>query len=153
MDDQEQQRTLQIIQSTREVKKAFYQVMAKASQHLGVTPIQSFVLRKLLEEPGITLSELAECIHLGKSTTSGIIDRMVAAELVSRERSDSDRRSVTLKLLEKGEILLQRMKESQVERLSPLLQLSDEELDSMIRIHKKIVHILHQQLEEDPTYE
>ncbi|MGO4498300.1 MarR family winged helix-turn-helix transcriptional regulator [Paenibacillus sp. 2RAB27] len=153
MDDQQQKRTLEIIQSAREVKKAFHHVMNKASQHLNVTPIQSFVLRKLGEKPGITLSELAECIQLGKSTTSGIIDRMVRDQLVSREQSSTDRRSVTLKLLDKGELLLQRMRESQVERLAPLLQMSDEEIDSLLRIHQKIVRILHQQLEEDSTYE
>ncbi|NOU66879.1 MarR family transcriptional regulator [Paenibacillus sp. LMG 31461] len=153
MDEQQQKRTLEIIQSAREVKKAFHHVMNKASQHLNVTPIQSFVLRKLGEKPGITLSELAECIQLGKSTTSGIIDRMVRDQLVSREQSSTDRRSVTLKLLDKGELLLQRMRESQVERLAPLLQMSDEEIDSLLRIHQKIVRILHQQLEEDSTYE
>lgn len=153
MDDQQQQRTLEIIQSAREVKQAFHQAMSKAYQHLNITPIQSFVLRKLCEKPGITLSELAEYIQLGKSTTSGIIDRMVRDQLVSREQSSTDRRSVTLKLLDKGELLLQRVRENQVERLSPLLQMSDDEIDSLLRIHQKIVRILHQQLEEDTTYE
>ncbi|MNQ67965.1 HTH-type transcriptional regulator MgrA [compost metagenome] len=153
MDDQQQQRTLQIIQSAREVKQAFHQVMNKASQHLNVTPIQSFVLRKLSEKPGITLSELADCIQLGKSTASGIIDRMVRDQLVSREQSSTDRRSVTLKLLDKGELLLQQMREIHVERLAPLLQMSEDEIDSLLRIHQKIVRILHQQLEEDSTYE
>ncbi|MDR6552443.1 MarR family transcriptional regulator [Paenibacillus qinlingensis] len=153
MDDQQQQRTLEIIQSAREVKQAFHQVMSKAYQHLNVTPIQSFVLRKLNEKPGITLSELAEYIQLSKSTTSGIIDRMVRDQLVSREQSSTDRRSVTLTLLDKGEQLLQRVRENQVERMSPLLQMSDEEIDSLLRIHQKIVRILHQELEEDSTYE
>ncbi|NQX61687.1 MarR family winged helix-turn-helix transcriptional regulator [Paenibacillus qinlingensis] len=153
MDDQQQQRTLEIIHSAREVKQAFHQVMSKAYQHLNITPIQSFVLRKLSEKPGITLSELAEYIQLGKSTTSGIIDRMVRDQLVSREQSSTDRRSVILKLLDKGELLLQRVRENQVERMSPLLQMSDDEIDSLLRIHQKIVRILNQELEEDSTYE
>src|SRR3989442_15165446 len=58
----------------------------------GITATQLNVL-KLLETVGdISLSELSKQMAATNSTITGIIDRMVAANLVAREQSTTDRR-------------------------------------------------------------
>lgn len=48
------------------------------------------------------MSEIAEQMMLAVSTLTAIIDNMVEKKLVSRERSEKDRRIVKVKLIEKG---------------------------------------------------
>ncbi|MFC5702867.1 MarR family winged helix-turn-helix transcriptional regulator [Cohnella faecalis] len=151
MDDQ--QRVLDIFKSFREVNQAFFQGMQKAAQHHGVTPLQFMVLRILNNCPEIRLSELAEQLHLGNSTTSGIIDRMVKADLVSRERSDTDRRNVILKLTDKGNDMWKQTHQTRLERLAPLLELAEEDQAHLQRIHNQIVQILHRVREEETNHE
>lgn len=61
---------------------------------------------KLLEQIGdLSLSELSERIRAQNSTVTGIIDRMVRENLVTRERSKEDRRVVYIRLTTKGKKL------------------------------------------------
>jgi DNA-binding MarR family transcriptional regulator len=85
------------------------------------------------------LSELAENIHIGSSAASGIVDRLVKMGTIVRERLESDRRSVALVLTAKGEDLLQHANEISIKNLYPLLDLSDEEVDDLLRLHQLIV--------------
>ena len=147
MDDK--QRVIDIFQSFREVNQAFFQVMMKAAQHHRITPIQFMVLRVLSDNPEIGLTALAEKILLGNSTTSGIIDRMVKADLVTRERSDEDRRSVTLKLTAKGEQIWKDTDGTRMRLLHPLLEISEEDQRNLHRIHEQVAQILHRVREED----
>src|SRR3954471_4143028 len=61
---------------------------------------------KMLEQIGdLSLSELSERIRAQNSTVTGIIDRMVRENLVTRERSKEDRRVVYIRLTPKGKKL------------------------------------------------
>lgn len=58
---------------------------------------------KLLEGFGdLSLSELSERMSAKNSTITGVVDRMERDGLVSRERSDKDRRVILIKLTEEG---------------------------------------------------
>lgn len=59
---------------------------------LGITATQLSVLKLLQEIGELSLSELSRQMAAKNSTITGIIDRMVAAELVVREQSTEDRR-------------------------------------------------------------
>lgn len=68
----------------------------------GITATQLSVL-KLLEEIGeLSLSELSKHLAAKNSTVTGIIDRMVTAELVVREQSRDDRRVWKIRPTERG---------------------------------------------------
>ena len=54
-----------------------------------------------------TLAVLADDIQLSRSTTSNLIDRLVRAELLSRTRSERDRRRVFLELTALGRSRIQ----------------------------------------------
>ncbi|MEM1031685.1 MAG: MarR family transcriptional regulator [Myxococcota bacterium] len=68
----------------------------------GLTGPQLTVI-KLLEQFGdLSLSGLSSRIQARNSTVTGIIDRMVRDGWVKRERSNSDRRIVLIRLTDKG---------------------------------------------------
>lgn len=138
----------ELFTSFREVNQSFYQSMQRAGMHLGVTPIQLLVLKTLRGKPQMSLSELAECLFVGPSTASGIVERMVKANLVSRERPENDRRSISLRLTPEGEQLWVKIDERRNLMLEPLNELGEEDLNDLLRIHGRIVHLLHKAREE-----
>jgi DNA-binding MarR family transcriptional regulator len=144
----EQQQILQIANSFREVNQNFYQATRKDAEACGVTPIQYLVLRMLKQYPNIGLNELSELMHTGASTASGVVDRLVQAGLVMRGKPETDRRAVVLNLSSEGEVLLSRTNERIMRRLSSLLELSDADIDHLLRIHQQIAHILQRAREE-----
>jgi len=143
------QRIDEIVKSFREVNKMFFQALLKAAQPHDLTPVQLWVLKVLAERPGISLSELAERILLGNSTTSGIIDRMEKAGYVTRERSDLDRRSIQLRLTEIGEGLWAETNGERLSRISAILMLPEDDQQQLIRIHGQMVQLLQQTGEKD----
>ena len=68
----------------------------------NITATQLNVLKLLVEIGDLSLSELSKKMAARNSTITGIIDRMVAAELVKRVRSEDDRRVWHIQLLARG---------------------------------------------------
>jgi len=74
----------------------------KCAEH-GITATQLTVL-KLLEEIGeLSLSQLSRRLAARNSTVTGIIDRMVTSELVTRAQSQDDRRVWIIRPTPRGE--------------------------------------------------
>ncbi|WP_027086440.1 MarR family winged helix-turn-helix transcriptional regulator [Cohnella panacarvi] len=132
----------QILNTHREINKAFLHLLHKAATQHGISPVQLIVLGKLSEHPNIRLSDLADRMSIGNSTMSGIIDRMVKAGYVSRERTEADRRAMTLNLTDKGWELREATEETRIAMLEPLLQLSDQDLLEWHRLQKEIIRII-----------
>jgi DNA-binding MarR family transcriptional regulator len=51
---------------------------------------------------GVTVAQVSQLVHLSPATVSRIVDRLAAAGLVTRERSTTDRRKVSMTLTPKG---------------------------------------------------
>lgn len=85
----------------------------------------------------MTVADLAKRVFLSPTTTSRIVDRLVRAGLVSRERSERDRRRVRLSLTETGRrrhVELPRpLQESFLERLERLPAADQERLLQALR--------------------
>lgn len=78
---------------------------AKALKPFGVSLSEWRVCASLQHTPGQALSELAAHIATDLSALSRIVDRLVALDLVVRERCDADGRVVRLALTATGEKL------------------------------------------------
>ncbi|WP_127530472.1 MarR family winged helix-turn-helix transcriptional regulator [Paenibacillus kobensis] len=128
--------------SLREVNRAFYNQIHQNLDQLGVTAVQYMVLKVLHNNPRIGLSELSELILSTNSTTSGVIDRMVKAGWVTRERSDTDRRSVILTLTQEGTAIWEQSYAIRLQQSEPLLEMPESDHAELIRIHRNIVNIL-----------
>ena len=76
--------------------------LRKETTQLGVTGGQVTLLYMISEHPGIGLRELAERERIATPTASGLIDRLERAKLVTRVRSETDRRRVGLTITPAG---------------------------------------------------
>ncbi len=63
---------------------------------LDLTTRQAAAILALVEAPGVTLGSLAEALRADQATASSVVDRLLAAELVSRETDPADRRRARL---------------------------------------------------------
>ena len=71
----------------------------------GLTEQQWRVLRVLWELDAVTLNQLAEITLIPAPSLVGIVDRMERAQLVNRQRSQSDRRKINIVLTSQGAML------------------------------------------------
>ena len=63
---------------------------------------EMFVLLLVYRREVVTMTELAEYIHVPLNTATGIISRMEKKAFLLRERSTSDKRVVTVRMAEEG---------------------------------------------------
>lgn len=64
---------------------------------LGLTGPQLFILKELFQGEPRTIGDLSKAVELSNSTVTGIIDRLVRADLVERHRDEKDRRVVWIR--------------------------------------------------------
>lgn len=142
------QKAHHIFLSFRKVHKVFHQMFTKIAEGHDLTPVQLMVMKHLHDHPGLSLTELAEKLSATNSTMSGIIDRMVKAELIIRNRLESDRRAISLSLTDRGKQLWHQTENMRMLMLAPVVQLPDEEIIPMLQSHEKIIEILLQQIQQ-----
>ncbi|UCD53222.1 MAG: MarR family transcriptional regulator [Phycisphaerales bacterium] len=70
-----------------------------------INPAQGRIMFALWQEDGISIQQLAKKTQLGKSTLTGMLDRLEAMGHVRRQRSDSDRRKILIFRTEKDKAL------------------------------------------------
>ncbi|MBL4950767.1 winged helix-turn-helix transcriptional regulator [Neobacillus sp. YIM B02564] len=135
----------EILKSFHAINKLLFHVTKQDADKNGLTVGQLFTLFKISANPNIGLVELADKIKLTNSTVSGIVSRLVQNGLVEREALPHDRRSVTIRLTQKGEQKLVEVFSSEsllVEKLEQIKQLPEEEIQNLLRLHEKIKNIL-----------
>ena len=71
--------------------------------HYGLTGPQLVALRSIAAEGPLTAGELSRRIELSQATVTGIVDRLVRRQYVSRRRDKKDRRRVLLTALPAGQ--------------------------------------------------
>ncbi|MBN1929740.1 MAG: MarR family transcriptional regulator [Chlorobiaceae bacterium] len=98
-------------EALRRIARALDVHSRKLYRECSLTSPQMLCLRSLKCEGVQILSALAARLHLGVSTTNGIIDRLEAKGLVRRTRSPQDQRKVFIAITPEGEELLDRVPE------------------------------------------
>ena len=91
-----------ILSAIRRIIRAVSIHSRKLDSEFHVTTPQMICLYELLRNDGITLSQLTKAVSLNISTVNGIVDRLEAKGLLTRQRSDVDRRKVLLHITEGG---------------------------------------------------
>ncbi|MCC6248745.1 MAG: MarR family transcriptional regulator [Rubrivivax sp.] len=98
---------------------------------LNVTRSQWWVLAYLSREDGMTQSQLAEELDLGKVAVGGLIDRLEKSGLVRREADAADRRVNRVFLEPKSKQLIARMRKVSHRMNEKILEgLADVKLES-----------------------
>ena len=83
-------------------QKLLHRGLGDGLQKHGVTVAQWMVLVVLWETDGLTQKELSQRVAVETATLSRTVDRMERDGLVTRDRSDVDRRQVHVRLTEYG---------------------------------------------------
>jgi DNA-binding MarR family transcriptional regulator len=91
--------------------------IALVAEGFGLTIMQLYTMHAIGEEHQTTMGKTAEAIRCDASNVTGIIDKLVAMGLVSREENPNDRRIKTLQLTTKGRDQLHKVLNAMAERL------------------------------------
>jgi DNA-binding MarR family transcriptional regulator len=107
--------------------------------HGELSDAQYGLLLNLVEHDALPTSELATLANLSPATATGMLDGLVAAGLVSRTRSERDRRVVLTALTEHGRGLVNARHAEFAPRFSAALaEFSDEELRTAAAVLRRL---------------
>ncbi len=91
----------------------------------------------------IIMSKIADYVNVSMSTANGIVERLIKKGLLSRDRSDLDRRIVVIRLTEDGKNLVNELKKIVFEYIGLIFEaLDDEERKLIFKIFDKITDII-----------
>ncbi len=68
----------------------------EAFKPYGLSPAHAYVLRVVLDQPGISMSEIADTLELAPSTVTRFVDSLINKDLLTRISSDNDKRSTQI---------------------------------------------------------
>ncbi|HEY5924066.1 MAG TPA: MarR family transcriptional regulator [Kofleriaceae bacterium] len=106
----------------------------------GITATQLNVLKLLQTVGDISLSELSRRMSAKNSSITGIVDRMVEANLVAREQSAEDRRVWKIKLTPEGRAMAKKVDVAPWEILrGAIAALPPRELEQLTQTLLKVV--------------
>lgn len=95
---------------------------AQTMEQMGLTVPQGIVLMGIEANDGqSTMTELVRVTQQAPGTLTGIVDRLIAAKLVERDRDDDDRRVVWVRLTSAGYAKIRAIneqRESDVEQMT-----------------------------------
>ncbi|WP_319524749.1 MarR family transcriptional regulator [uncultured Desulfosarcina sp.] len=96
----------------------------KLVKRVGLTGPQLMILREIAVRNDITPGEIATAVSLSQATVTGILERMEKRELLTRKRSENDKRRSLVRLTELGRQTIENapplMQETFVERFTSL---------------------------------
>jgi MarR family transcriptional regulator, 2-MHQ and catechol-resistance regulon repressor len=96
----------------RELARAYQAFSAYSEAHIrqfDLTPAQFDVIATLGNTNGMCMGDLGEKTLITKGTLTGVIDRLIQKQLVYRETSAENRRSVIVQLTTEGQEVFSRV--------------------------------------------
>ncbi|HPD00745.1 MAG TPA: MarR family transcriptional regulator [Acetivibrio sp.] len=124
------------------IKKLFYPE-EWLNLDLSFSKSEIFVILVVDRQGEITMSKIADYINSPMSTATGIVDRLVKKGYLKRERSESDRRVVAIKLTDEGKSLIDEFKKTAFKYIKLIYDsLTDEERVLVMKIFTRIVDII-----------
>ena len=97
------ERYLRSIRLLAECFHAFQRISDTNVRKLGLTPAQFDIIATLGNTSGMSFKELGDKTLITKGTLTGIVDRLEDKALVIRTSSMEDRRSMIVRLTDKGQ--------------------------------------------------
>ncbi|MET1255547.1 MarR family winged helix-turn-helix transcriptional regulator [Aliikangiella maris] len=96
----------ELLVSLRKIIRSIDLHSKKLNKNSGLTGPQLLVLQSINRTNGITAKAIAENVNLSQGTITSILDRLAAKGAISRVRSETDRRRISVYLTAEGENLL-----------------------------------------------
>lgn len=133
----------QVLAALRRITRAIDLHSRGLMQQVGLTAPQIAALQAIERLQPITAGALAKSIHLSQATVTGILTRLETRTLVSRVRSDADRRTVVVELTAQGQTVLENAPSLLQDRFRrELLKLQEWEQTQMLATLQRIAAMM-----------
>lgn len=133
-----------ITQKMRIIFKAVQAHSKRVEKEVGLSSAQLWMLYEIAENPGIKVSQLANVLSIHASTCSNMLDKLEDKQLICRDRSKKDQRSVHLHITDVGKQLLSKAPQPVQGKLSNALsQLSADQLSNLGDELENLIEALH----------
>jgi DNA-binding MarR family transcriptional regulator len=113
-----------VLIALRKIIQAIDMNSKKLVKRVGLTGPQLVILQEIASLNEVTAGEIAQAVSLSQATVTGILERMEKRGLLTRQRSDHDKRRIMVGITENGKQVLEDapplMQEAFVERFSSL---------------------------------
>ena len=120
------------------VIKKYYQLQRPIVRKFRLTIPQYYILERLEKLGKLQFTNLAEVCHSSKSTITSVVDTMEKKGLVVREANPKDRRSIFVKLTDKGINLYKSIPTNERLILNCLKNLRPKEIDQLYTLINKL---------------
>ena len=114
----------QVMVALRKIIRAIDMNSKKLVKRVGLTGPQLIILQEISLSDEITAGEIARAVSLSQATVTGILERMEKRKLLTRQRNESDRRCIMVRITQEGKEILKNapplMQEAFVERFDNL---------------------------------
>lgn len=100
---------LDVLRQFRLIFGSVRQYFREVEEHCGLSGSQVWLLTEIRRTPGIGVTELANRLSIHQSTSSILVEKLVARGLLVKLRPQSDQRRVGLYLTAAGEAILARL--------------------------------------------
>lgn len=115
----------------------------KVLRDFPITPAQFDVLQVLFFNGEKRMSDISRWLGITKSTTTGLVKRLIDADLVERRRSDKDRRSFIIDISDSGRTLIEKVIDRRVEYLkSVMTEIKSDQVKALEVIVKNLIEIM-----------
>lgn len=124
----------EMLATFRYALRQFLRFSETAARQAGITPQQHQAILAIAGSPDqdqITVSELAERLQIRHHSAVGLVDRLAAQDLVTREPGEADKREVYISLTPQGKDILAQLSAAhrqELRRIGPQLHLLLEQL-------------------------
>ena len=118
------------------------QIRDLATSEYGITSSQFHTIRRI-SRGDVSVSALADCMHVSRPNVSRAVDELVQKGLVNRKRDPQDRRNIHLSLTDIGEQMIKGLHDKYREILADQFSiLSDEELRELVSALKSMKKVI-----------
>lgn len=132
-----------ILRALRRITRAIDLHSRKLAITFGLTGPQLVCLRALGGVENATPSAVAKEVALSQGTVTGILDRLAARQLVTRERNPNDRRLVTVAITDAGRALVEQAPSPLQETFTrQLAELAPSEQENILITLERIVRMM-----------
>lgn len=124
----------EMLATFRYALRQFLRFSETAARQAGITPQQHQAILAIAGSPDqdqITVSELAERLQIRHHSAVGLVDRLAAQDLVTREPGEADKREVYISLTPQGKDILAQLSAAhrqELRHIGPQLHLLLEQL-------------------------
>ena len=123
----------------RRLRLRSVRIMGRALSRFDLTVSQHTLLFCLFHQEKCKMSELARELGITMGAATSIVDRLIKAGLVKRERSTEDRRVVLVSLSKKGRRMMEEVHKVTLELMANLLsRLSAREREAFLSAYEKM---------------